>query len=387
METVSITINAERREQVTERLEQFARRAVKLGFATPYWTFGPVTIADATDKDARRFECELSLSFEPIKLAGWTFVATLDHATESGNIVSVLPGQSLPEHYHHCSPACQHCNTSRRRNETYVIRNESTGEYRQIGRNCMADFIGVDPRNAIAYCGHCLTIESELDAMESTGSGRTMLGTKRYLEYVAATIRLAGWMSRTTAKDMQRTSTADMAANVYWRPHQSPEVQITDADTAAAESAIEWALTLADKEPLSQYEHNLLVIARNVVIPYKAIGFAASMIVAHNKAMARNAERTAQPVSQHVGTIGAKVSTAATLAFVHSFDTAYGVKTIYKFCDAAGNELVWFTSSDVDAGIGDTVQLTGTVSEHGAYNSTKQTVLKRCKVKRTAAAK
>jgi hypothetical protein len=74
-------------------------------------------------------------------IGDWEFVATVEHADEAGNLIKSVPGAGqIPIKFRKTQPICEHCNTARRRFETFVIRNRKTGDHKQIGRNCLQDF-------------------------------------------------------------------------------------------------------------------------------------------------------------------------------------------------------------------------------------------------------
>ena len=88
---------------------------------------------------------------------GWRFCAVLHHRKE-GAVIQRAPGAVLNEReledFRLRGPVCDHCNVRRKRNDTYVLRNVDTtsdahGQQVQVGRNCLQDFTGVDPRAAI----------------------------------------------------------------------------------------------------------------------------------------------------------------------------------------------------------------------------------------------
>lgn len=100
----------------------------------------------------------------------------------------------------------------------------------------------------------------------------------------------------------------------------------------------------------------------------------------------------------HLGTVGKRLRGLEVIVeHTHSFDTAFGVQTIWIMRDRAGNQIVVKTSSgigcDVDGqrlGVVDYNQRTGvrssrwflldgTVKEHNEYNGMRQTVLQRAK--------
>lgn len=68
-------------------------------------------------------------------IAGWSVVASVEN-TEAGNLTHLLPtavGVEIPVSVRTLGTSCQHCNTDRPRRQLYILRNESTGEFRQVG--------------------------------------------------------------------------------------------------------------------------------------------------------------------------------------------------------------------------------------------------------------
>ena len=57
------------------------------------------------------------ISGDKPKVGKYTFIASLQHTT-SGNIVRLLPGETVTEVYRDSKSYCEHCNTNRRRNNT-----------------------------------------------------------------------------------------------------------------------------------------------------------------------------------------------------------------------------------------------------------------------------
>ena len=106
------------------------------------------------------------------------------------------------------------------------------------------------------------------------------------------------------------------------------------------------------------------------------------------KEEARKAEEDFKALLTHVGTPGEKLTIKAVYVGSPHYERkafgGYGTETCYihTFKDENGNKLVWKTGSGLH-GLeeGSTVELTGTVKEHGEYKGEKQTSLIRCKVK------
>jgi len=82
----------------------------------------------------------LKVHGETPKLAGWSLVAKIEWL-EDERLISCVPGETCPEQYRTGAFNCDWCNTNRRRKETFVLRHEN-GEHKQVGRQCIRDFLG-----------------------------------------------------------------------------------------------------------------------------------------------------------------------------------------------------------------------------------------------------
>lgn len=111
--------------------------------------------------------------------------------------------------------------------------------------------------------------------------------------------------------------------------------------------------------------------------------------------VAKKAEYAARDAaSQHVGTIGARITLTATVQFITGFDSQYGYTTVTTLRDDVGNLYVFkgvpLAMERVHemhghaffepAKRGDVVTVKGTIKAHTVYNGAKQTQLNRPKV-------
>lgn len=220
-------------------IEKLGKRAARLGVRAPVLTVGEsVQVPYCTDSDGsglyrlnpadlakveahrvagslryRSFR-QCSVSGEPVVVAGWEFVATLQHLkSESGETVNLLRTVptfegALPERFRTAGPEwCDHCRTKRARKDTYVLRRISTTcdtcgdsgftgpetgydgvcsdcggqsvgapDWQQVGRTCTQDFLGDrDPEKFLASLDLLLAAALALDESDgeewSGGSG------------------------------------------------------------------------------------------------------------------------------------------------------------------------------------------------------------------------
>lgn len=401
--------------KLAKRAEKVAKRG-NLADATPIaLTVGEKIsekVSEREDGCKVYFVCEVT-GMTP-KLAGWTFIATLQHE-DGGTILRSAPTASFPEgtlnRFRTATSACEHCKYNRKRNDTFVVRNDD-GRVMQVGRNCLADFTGVQSPEALAAMAELIASAGELCEMYEMyesgegGRGEIVEDITAYLAYVAAAIRIHGWVSRTKAResyDMGGTALAT-ADRAWTAMHPTPFTRkedcsdITDADRLLAESAIaytESSLTEALSSSLSDYEHNLRVACNGSVVTARLAGIVASIIGYYERAQSKiqqakvAAEISARGATAgYVGEIKKKGTFRVSLVAVFSFSSTYGVTNVHKFATVEGNLLVWKTGTEKLA-LGEYV-LTGTVKEHAVYKGRNgdelQTVVTRCKAELVKAA-
>jgi hypothetical protein len=182
-----------------------------------------VKMEDAGKVKYRRF-VEISISGPKPVLDGWEFVATLQHLCDDQgvavNILRVRPdfNAKLPEKFKNVeSYNCDHCHQIRARNDTYVVHNSTSSEWKQIGSSCLKDFTGGnDPRQILFVLEFFLEAESELnenfdeDDFGSDGNMGLHWALREFLATTAAVIRQEGWMSKSKAGETGKVPTATL---------------------------------------------------------------------------------------------------------------------------------------------------------------------------------
>lgn len=388
---------------VQERLAGLNKRATKKGLPALQFVWGKPyaqeTKDDITGEITKIERIPLTLTGDPPKYNGWTFVATLQHLAGE-NIVRTVPGQALPTVYRNRGPACDHCKLDRRRADTYVVRHDD-GRVLQVGRTCLQDFLGSHEAENVA--GHA-TFWADAADVATDGEGGGGWGGRPsayvlggYLTLVAAMVRESGWTSRTVARERGGVATADAAWKYAIDPPKGSskeKVDITAADDAMGQAAADWAEALTDAEVDAgggDYLHNLRAVARTGMVTQRTSGLAASTVVAYQKAMGllkkKEAAAQAPKLDAHRGTVGERGRWVLTLDFVTGYDSDYGHITVLKFRDAEGALWVWKASGTPTADdgvaidrshVGTIYTVTGTIKKHDEFRGEKQTILSRC---------
>lgn len=277
-------------------------------------------------------------------------------------------------------------------------------EFKVVGSNCLADFLGhANPEDVAKLFEYLASAVSEAEGFESMGGGEgfTHFGLENYLGFVAAVIRCDGWMSRTQARNMNNGggptvhATADtawgvMLAVITGKTRDiNPKYIPTAEDFARGTSCKEFMQVFMDAEmekgELNDYLYNLNIVCRMGVIDFKTSGIAASIIATATREQGKEIERkkfsNLKETSKYFGQPKDKVVVKATLMQMREIEGAYGCTTMMKFVTAEGNAATWFASGSFSEGtwvIGNEYILAGSIKKHEEYQGLKQTVLTRC---------
>ena len=333
----------------------------------------------------------------------WKFVGTIAHE-EAGNIIRQLNTQFLvPTKYYTSKPTCDHCKTQRRRKDTYLIINEVTGEWKQVGKTCLNEFTnGMNAEDVASY----ISLFNSLIQGASPSSGSSFKqyhSVAQVLSYAFETVKYFGyqrateWEARPT-----RSRCMDYADLCNGRSRYMSNGQIRalqkemdsvgfDGDSATnqklAWDAIQWALNNEDES--NSYLHNLKVICSSEYTESRNLGMLISLAATYNRVLGTLEEKKKQEseqeievkVSEFLGAEKDKVLvTLVSGRCLYSNDTIYGTMYMYKFVDDQGNVIMWSTGNAVDLDNIEGATISGSIKKLETYHGVKQTWLTRCKV-------
>jgi hypothetical protein len=408
--------------ELLDRIEKLAKRSRKLGLTPPVI----VQTGEHEDRPVKERDEEtgewvvtgyvryhkVRLEGQAPVLPGWSLVAVVEHTTDSeiGNVVRTVPGQECPTTYRTAGCWCEHCKTARRRTETFVIKNDA-GEYRQIGRNCLADFCR-DPERASQLCSWAEYMASARELCEGSEDsdffgcgGRTVQRTltDTTLALTARIVRHQGWMSRGAARKLAEqgryvTATADTISEIlydrdFFKANHRDSLEtiklreaardVQDQDRERAAKALEWVRGMrGDAANLGDYLYNLLVVATGETVERKHLGLLCSAISAYEREVERvEYQRRERVASTHFGEVGKRGDWTFKVLSVREFESQYGIKYLVRF-DREGSIAIWWATSSAagDLEVGSEVKVRGTVKKHGDYKGTAQTELTRCAI-------
>ena len=235
-----------------------------------------------------RSTVDLALDAPKPALAGWEFLAVVE-PLEGGNLIRKVPGADTEgfsfDPWRTAAIKCDHCATARRRNETFVVRADGSdpaiaaGTTKQVGRSCLADFLG--GKSAAAVIAALTFVAAVREAGESESGGGhvdTRFVPATYLAWTTAAVRLYGWVSKAAANADETLVATATAVNRLLSPPSLGDKEWsadraactpTEADVAKGAAALAWALALPGA---SDYEQNLTLVAKQTVVTSKHSG-------------------------------------------------------------------------------------------------------------------
>jgi len=408
--------------RLTARLDKLNRRAVKLGCAPVQFSVTAETILHRWDREdvtrrnadsgvwfaagtaptgrglvltgSSRKVLTVSVVGEAPKYAGWSFAATLA-ISEGGVVLRKAPGYDKElTAFRDVRPVCEHCKLERNRRDTFVLAHED-GTLKQVGRNCLRDFLGhQDPALIAAQAEWRMSIGEAFGECEEPGegSGERLVCLAVFLTHVAEFTIQKGFVSRKQSQEREARGescdTTSLLASTNMNPpalwvRKGLVLAISDKAVALAEAAVAHALELGNAtEELNDFQHNLLTVARCEAIEPRQLGIAAYLVENYRRDT-EQAERRAKlsKDSKHWGTVGVRAKNEViTYLGSNSFDSQFGTCFIHRFAAADGALLVWKTSTGLDYAQGHSLTATFTVKEHSDYKGTKQTLISRTKI-------
>ena len=330
-----------------------------------------------------------------ISHGNWNFIAVVDHE-EGGNVIRVLDTDiQIPEKYYTSGPICEHCNTHRKRKDTYLIHNDSTDEWKQVGRSCLTEFTqGMDAEEVARY----VSIFDEVIKGESfTGSSHheRYYSVEELLHYAFETVKKFGYQRST---DWEEYPTVERCMDYYSVckgevskysskaisriTKEMEEVNFfadSDNNIRLSEDAITWICSQSDD---NTYIHNLKVTCSSEWCASRNLGILISLAKTYTDHLSSE-EREKQfeqqsSKSEFVGRIGDRLTfTAVDVKCIYTSESQYGLNFMYRMHDEDGNVYMWSTSNFLNSEY--SYQIVGTVKNHEEYRGTKQTWLTRCR--------
>ena len=355
-----------------------------------------ITTDEASPIEITRRFVVVEVEAKPV-IDNWELIASLEH-TKEGNIVhSINNNINIPERYYNVAPYCEHCNTNRRRKNSFIIRNTETNEFKQVGKTCLNDFTGNINAEWLAQFYAMFDKLVTFEAPQGGYSDNTRyFSTVDLLAYTVAITNIYGY-----CKSGTDNATGEMVKDFYIvsecggypfgnerikEKMQSVNFKVTAEDTATAQKIIAYVDSIADT---NNYIHNIKTLCASDMVAYKNVNLLVSAITCYNRELERKAKEDARKKeaskSNHIGNIKDRLtiniaSWRCLTSWCNCYDGYHETTTfLYQFVDNAGNIFVWKTQKHFNENA-TLREITGTVKAHNVFRDIKQTELTRCKV-------
>lgn len=402
------------------KVEALRKAASKLGTrfeCTVSEPFGKIIGRDLNvGTDIIREFVHVELNAEPPVIAGWSFAAAIDHTSE-GNLLRTSPrfAGSLPVSYRTDKATCDHCGCVRARKSTFALVN-AAGEWKRVGSSCLVDFLGHgDAVSLVEYAASLADLANTFGSSDDDdgdedcggGSGETYYGVRSWVALGFRTIAHVGsYVSGKASRDAELTGSGyveSTSARMMRHTHPGRNSYkdrlpaITEAEEAAfaasADAALAWILSdIATKPEPTDFDHNLVVVAKTEAITRKHTGIAAYIPEAYRRHLGILAERKARAAgvaSEWIGAAGDKVEFSFVLTGVRSSESEFGMT--YWYSGLSGSNKVTIKGSNeyltglkrgetVEAEIGKTYKVKATVKWGETFRGEKSTTVTRARV-------
>lgn len=311
------------------------------------------------------------------KVNGWEFVGTIEHK-DAGNIIRLADASfegKIPERYNHADTFCEHCHTHRMRKDTYLIHNAETGEFRQVGRNCLYEYtLGLD-------ADICAAMMSSLAKFQEAGDDLicdydTFVGNGYSQTYYGMDSRIVKGLSIALVKRFgynrsgSDNPTADDLKEILFYNQVSKRLAEIEPDYPLIGEIDEFASKITDTYG---YMYNAKTAWLSEYCECRDFGLIASLVSVYLREKEREEQRRSEArVSEFVGDVGDRIEFEVASAKVISYNDMWGTY-YYLLKDAKGNAYIWSTNKSIEGG--DVIK--ATVKQHSEYKGLKQTVITR----------
>lgn len=351
---------------LTAKIEKLARKAEKLGCEKPSIVIGSTEFVKKMDDHNTPYLVEytnVDVIGNAPKLNGWTFIGTIE-ALDNTSVIRSVPGQEIPESYRYVNPCnCDHCGINRRRNETFVVRNEENVT-KQVGRSCLRDFMGhKSPEQHAEYASLLIELDASLNDSD-TDSSSFVRGYSVAEICAAAHFSIQSYGYRKSEYD---DSTKSSVCSHLFTNKQDEKFPLTQVNFDAANAAIEWMKGQSG----SEFLNNLAVYSKQVAVKSNAIGYLAAGMMMYLRSVEQlkaNVSKKEGILNSVIGAIGQKINVTCKVISAKSFTRQTyhyydsGVSQVLILKTENGNLIKMFTAN-MDIQEDDTVEVSGKIKE------------------------
>lgn len=358
-------------------IAKLAKKAAKLGCVAPVLVIGKTVMVPIGKNEFGEVfyaeKVEVSVTGTAPKLNGWSFVGVVENV-ECSTILRSVSGNEIPAAYRDANPCnCDHCGINRRRNSTFIVQHES-GVFKQVGKQCLADFLGhANPEHVAAYAQHIAELNiSDYDEDEKLGYGSTHVSynTAAVVAVAIRAIKMFGYKKT----DCDNNTRDSVSCHLFGKNGEN-RLPVEQGDRDLAVVAVEWMQRLSG----SEFMLNVAAYAKCQTLPYKAFGYivAATMMYLREMEMLKQNESKRSGINDAaIAAVGEKIKVVCTVISAKSF-----ARTAYSYYDSGvsqvlmlkteNNQLIKMFSANMEIKEGDIVSVSGKVNDHAVESYQK----------------
>lgn len=293
----------------------------------------------------------------------WRFVAIIEQG-DGENIIKSIDSMwenNIPSLYKTSKLTCEHCNQVRNRKDTYLIFNELTKEFKQVGKSCLKECSqGLNVETcSIINCIITMIDEFSKNKEEAIGSSNGYL-THEYVKRVSYNyVKEFGYIPKDTSREI-----AKLVFNSYDFVYNQEDVvrELSKID--------DWVNNL---NPTNDYLTNAKNVWLSRYVKYTDISFIASLINTYFK----DTTFVKEVNNEYLGEVGDKVVFNVSSSRVVYCKGKYAYQGDYVFLlelhDDNDHVIMWSTSTKVRKG--DVIR--ASIKECKEHNGIKQTIVTR----------
>ena len=322
----------------------------------------------------------IKVTYETLVFKGWSFLGKISPIELDGKREFLLIGDNLPRELVKYGDCCQHCNTTRKRNSVFAIKNES-GDILCVGSTCIKDFIdghdAGDVAQAFDFFAEFVTVIR--DTMEMNAS-RGVHGFNLPMFYDLAKQNIAknGYFASDSSNPTKNST--------RWIYQDTKEWEISASAAADIELAKQMNADETFVESLSNFDRNVVKLLCTTFILESEIGIAAYAPKAMEKLKLKyeaylHPELSTEKVSNYVGEKKQRITVRVKVTNIFTGTGDFGIYKIVACEDEAGNKFKLSSFGNEEDPIGKWFDVTATVKNHKEYKGVKQTELLRPNIK------
>lgn len=375
MKNIEFTINVLNKERILEKLEKFNKVAKRLNKKEIEYTFTNNRIEKDNINEIIEIEDLTVTVYEELKINDYEIIASINHTYLDKNFVKAY--KELNKEYiselESVNSYCEHCNSNRKRNMTYIVENIKTGERKQIGKTCLKDYIGHDVIKSITFYDTLDEIITEIGNIK-TEKHDIFFKINDLLNLVDEEIRENGYHSAKNYYEYGEYSTGMIIYNkILKNLVEGKTIPISHKDYTLEVEIVK------NYDTNSDYYNALKTVLQHEYCKIKDIKLLATFFVALKYIKKELNIQQEKKVSNWIGQEKEKIQIKVILKKIVGYATQYGWTNIYIFKDENNNTLTWKTTKETNFEEGDKLEIKATIKEHLEYNGEKQTSILRVK--------